>query len=185
MPVHAGSHPEKTIPPDELITLVIPFRSADAMQLKNDLAPLIDTSQADFTANASSNTLIITDTAANVRRIVEIVSALDSHLIDAAEVKVFQLQYASASGAAKLINDLFGDQGRSRNQQQQGGFGFPFFRGFGGSTSGGGGFPGFGGGGGDRGGGGGGDRGQGQQARRTVNVNASSDDRTNTVVVTG
>src|SRR5206468_12016312 len=100
--------------------------------------------------------------------IVQIVAALDGHLVGSAEVKVFQLQYASASAAAKLINDLFGDQrARSGQQQQQpGGFFSNFFRppGFGGS---------------DRGGGGGGDRGgQNQnQGRQVVPVNASADDR--------
>ncbi len=108
IPVHSGADPSKIADTDELITQVIPLRQADAMQLKNDLAPLINTTQADFTANASSNSLILTDTSANVKRIVEIVSALDNHLVDSAEVKVFQLQYANASNAAKLINDLFG-----------------------------------------------------------------------------
>jgi general secretion pathway protein D len=206
IPVRTGSDPTKIEATDELITQVIPLRYADAQQLKTDLAPLIDTSQADFTSNASSNALVMTDTSANIKRLVEIVNALDTHLADSASVLVKQLQYASAANAARLINDLFGANAAARNRVGQqgvgGGGGFPGFGGFGGGGGpgggfggfggfgggGAGGFGGFGGGGGGRfgqgGGGGGGGRNQ-QAARQSVPINASSDDRTNTVVVTG
>jgi general secretion pathway protein D len=172
IPVHIGSDPTKIDPTDELITQVIPLRQADATQLKNDLAPLVN--PAGFTANASSNALVVTDTAANIRRLVEIVSALDNNLVAASEVIVVQLNYASASGTAKLINDLFGDDASRNRNQQQGGFGggFPFFRGFGG-------------GGGGPGGQGGGGQNPNQPSRQQVKINASADDRTNTIVVTG
>jgi len=185
IPVHTGSDPSKIAETDEMITQVIPLRSVDAMQLKNDLAPLIDPSQTGFTANASSNSLVITDTSANIHRIAEIVSAMDASQAGSAEVKVFQLQYASASSAAKLVNDLFGDQAQanSRGSSQSSRFG-GFSRFFGG----GGGPPGFGGFGGssDRGGRReGGANGQNGESREQIKTNASSDDRTNTVVVVG
>src|SRR5204862_1982948 len=137
-------------------------------------------SEADFSANASSNSLLITDTAANIRRIVQIVSALDTHLADALDYRVLQLQYASATTTANLINQLFGDQNQ-RNRNQGGGGGNPFFGGFGGFGGGGFGGGGFGGGGrgggggNGGGGGGGGNRGQGNQdqnARQTARANA-------------
>src|SRR5205814_2540032 len=127
-----------------------------AMQLKNDLAPLVNTTDADFSANASSNTLIITDTKANIKRVVEIVHNLDTSVADmAAEVKVVQLQYANAASTARLITDVFGDQNVGRNGQGQGGGGNnPFRRFFGGGGGGGGGGGAVGGGGGGGGGGG-------------------------------
>jgi general secretion pathway protein D len=185
IPVRTGSDPAKIANTDELITQVIPLRQADAVQLRQDLAPMIST-EADFTANQSSNALVITDTSANIKRVVEIVSALDGHLADSASVLVKQLKYSSATNAAKLIDDLFGDQaqagGRSGRNQQQG----PTFGGFFGG-GGGGGFPGFGGfnRGGQGGQGGGGSSNQNQSGRQAVRVNASADDRTNIVVVTG
>ena len=106
IPVRWGSDPEKIDPSDELITQVVPIRFADAVQLKQDLAALIGI-EADLSANASSNSLILTDSAANVRRIVQIISILDTHLADSSEVKVFQLKYAGASAAARLINEVF------------------------------------------------------------------------------
>src|SRR5687768_6879311 len=108
IPVRSGNKPEDIEPTDELITQVIPMRHADAVQLKEDLQPLVNP-EADFTANASSNALVMTDTAANVRRIVEIIAALDTTLADSVEVKVFQLDYADATNAADLINEVFGN----------------------------------------------------------------------------
>lgn len=168
IPVRNGSDPEQIAITDELITQVIPLRYASATQLKQDLTPLISP-DADFTANQSSNALVITDTSANIRRVVEIVQALDTHLADASDVKVFQLKYAVASTTAKMVNDLFKDGAGTSGGAA--------------STAGG------------RGGAGGRtppwmqQQPQQQQASSAglsvSKVNATSDDRTNTVVVTG
>ena len=170
IPVRSGSDPAEIEPTDELITQVIPLRHADARQLLEDLRPLVN-ENADFTANASSNALVMTDTSANVRRVVEIIAALDTSLAGSVEVKVFQLEYADASEAATLINEVFGDLEVG---------------------------PGGEGGGGDNGDGRG--RGDpredfrrrmqqmmegGGQGARGSNVNAAADTRTNSVVVTG
>ena len=174
--VRTGSDPDKIAMTDELITQVIPLRYADATQLKTDLTPLINP-EADFTANASSNALVITDTSANVRRVVQIVAALDAHLIDAVDVKVFQLQYAGASSVAKLINDVFANQDQFTGPGGQTGAQQPGGRGEAGRDAGG---P-----------GGGFERfrqfitSQQPQGKTGSKVNASPDDRTNTVVVTG
>lgn len=170
IPVRSGNDPEKIAKTDELITQVIPLRFADATQLKTDLGPLIS-SEADFTANASANALVITDTSANIRRVVEIVAALDTNLGSAVDVKVFQLKFANATTAARLINEVFGNLDATRPQQNQGGNN-----------------P-----------GGGGDDGPGgrfrrfmeqaarnnQQNSRTGKVSAGADERTNSIIVTG
>lgn len=108
IPVQTGSNPEAIEPTDQLITQVIPLRYADASQLRQDLQPLINP-DADFTANASANALVITDTAANVRRVVQIINALDTSMAEAVSVRVFQLKYADATSTAELINNVFGD----------------------------------------------------------------------------
>jgi hypothetical protein len=123
IPVHTGGDPQKIAISDEIITQVIPVRYANATQLKNDLAPLIPT-YADLSSNASTNTLILTDTSANVRRIVEIIAALDTSLSSVTTVKVFTLQYANASNAARLITEVFKPDtpatGQAGRPQQQG-----------------------------------------------------------------
>ena len=189
LPVRSGSDPEKIELSDQLVTQVIPIRSADAVLLKRDLATLIP-SYADLSSNAATNTLILTDTQTNVRRFVEIVNALDTQTATVSEVRVYQLKYANAANAARLINDLF----RTDQQGQPGGSSpFGAVRQF---MFGGGGGP-FGGGFGER-----GPRGEsGESGRRDDHgresqaniggrqqqqkVTASSDDRTNTLVVSG
>jgi len=161
VPVRSGNDPKAIEPSDRLVTQVIPLRFVDAVKLKQDIASLVP-SYADLSANASSNALILTDTEANVRRIVEIVSALDTHLAAVADVKVFQLKYANATSAAKLINDIFKEE--TATQQQAGGpfGGFRRFQMPGGqpATS-------------------------TEETPRSQKITAAADDRTNTVVVSG
>ncbi|HUB27052.1 MAG TPA: secretin N-terminal domain-containing protein, partial [Tepidisphaeraceae bacterium] len=187
IPVHFGADPEQIPDTDELITQVIPVKSVDAVKLRQDLTPLIDT-DADVSSNGGSNTIIITDTSARIRRLVQIIYNLDKR--DSLEngIRVRKLTYADATEAAKLILDIFkpedqtqqGQNGGNNNNQGPA----QFFRNFGGAGGGGGGF-------GGRGGGGGGGQGGGQgansgsEAGQTGHVEASSDSRTNTVVVTG
>src|SRR5206468_3714486 len=61
IPVQKGNDPKAIAETDEVITQVIPVRFADAVQLKKDLSPLVP-GYADLSANASTNTLILTDT---------------------------------------------------------------------------------------------------------------------------
>jgi general secretion pathway protein D len=177
IPVRTGNDPAQIAATDELITQVIPLRFADATQLKTDLQPLVNP-DADFASNASSNALVITDTSANVRRVVEIVKSLDTSMAASIDVKVVQLKYATASTAATLINSVFGSLDTARPTGEGGAnpqrAGQP------------------GGGGGD----GGGNRDafrrfiqqqQQQQAggARSGKITAAADDRTNSVVITG
>jgi len=159
LPVRSGSDPEAIVPSDAFVTQVIPLRFIDAAKLKQDIATLIP-AYADLSANAGSNSLILTDTEANIRRIVEIVKALDSRPSTVADIKVFQLQYANATTVAKLINDVFKQD--TTTQQQASPFeAFRRFRGPGGEQS----------------------SSSTDDSGRKEKVTASADDRTNTVVV--
>ncbi len=170
IPVHVGADPELIEPSDELVTWVIPLKTLDSVKLKTDLQPLVST-DADLAANAASNSIILTDTMANIRRVVEIIHGLDQREATENTIRVKQLKYADATAAAKLISDIFktDSQGSSSNLPPQA----AFFRQFG-RGGGGGGFPGGGGG------------GQPQEEKgNTGKVIASADARTNTIVVTG
>ncbi len=113
IPVRAGNIPELIPRTDEMVTQVIQLKHADCSQLANDIAPLLP-SYAVLAANVRTNSLILTDTSANIRRITEIVRALDESMVNAVDVRVFPLEFADARDAAQLINELFGDQGRGR-----------------------------------------------------------------------
>jgi len=179
IPVKFGADPAEIEDTDELVTQVVPVRFVDAVKLKQDLTPLIGP-DADVSSNAGSNSLIITDSSANIKHVVEIVAKLDQHQATAAEIKVFHLEYANSTAAAKLIMDIFKTEDQDQSGRSRGsssGFSSLISSRF----FGGGGPPGFGGpGGSDRSRGG---RGEESDTNRTAKVNASADERTNTVVV--
>jgi type II secretory pathway component GspD/PulD (secretin) len=166
IPVMPGSNPESIPKTDEMVTQIIPVRYANVAQLLKDLEPL-KPAYATLTANDSANALVLTDTRANVRRMVEIVNALDTSVSSVSTVRVFPLKYADAKDLAAAVKELFT---APTNGQQQGNNARQFFRGFGGGGPGGGG-----------GQGGGGDS---TAAQRVVpHVSAVADDRSNSLVV--
>jgi len=118
IPVHSGSDPDKIIAGDEVVTHIIPIRYVDATKLKDNLAPLIP-EYAELSANQASNSLILTDTTANIKRMVQIVQSLDTQMAAIAEVRVFHLVYAEAENTADLINEVFKEKTQSTTADQQ------------------------------------------------------------------
>lgn len=174
VPVTMGNDPDQIVEGDNVITHIIPIRYADAVKLKEDIASLVS-EYAVISSNEASNSLIITDTAANIKRLVKIVKALDTQMATVADVKVFLLKYADAENTADLINNVFEQESqssRSSDRQQQN----PFMRMMGGP-------------------GGGGPGGMGNRnstsqdtatgAAANISVVADADERTNAVVVRG
>ncbi|MCX7723073.1 MAG: hypothetical protein N2379_08470 [Verrucomicrobiae bacterium] len=106
IPVRRGYEPESIPKTDEIVTQIIPVRFINAVQLAKDLQPLIP-SQATITANQGGNAIVITDTQANIRRIAEIIKALDTSVASVSAVRVFALRYADAKTLASIIRDVF------------------------------------------------------------------------------
>ncbi len=173
IPVKSGNIPSEIPKNAEIVTQIIPVRSLNATQLTKDLAPLLP-SDTSLTANEAGNALVMTDTQANIRRMAEIVKALDAVSSSVNSIKVFQLQYADSKTMVAVIEKLFPTQ--TTSQQGGGGQG-----GFGGGRMGM--MFGFGGG---RGGGGGGGNGATANAagsKPSAHVSAVSDDNSNTLIV--
>lgn len=106
-------------------------------------------------ANAAGNSIVMTDTQANIRHMVEIIKAIDSSAEAETEIRVFHLTHASPSDVASALSGVFPSTSSSGNNNQApvrfGGGPFGGAGGFAAMMGGGGG-----GGGGGRGGGGGG-----------------------------
>ncbi|HAK95783.1 MAG TPA: type II secretion system protein GspD [Planctomycetes bacterium] len=176
-PVRVGSDPAGIPETLDVITQVMPLRRVEARQLLQDLRALFS-EETNVAANQVANALIITDASVNIRRIAQVVWALDSADPSTASVEVFPLKYAEATDAARLVNQIFQTTATSGRSSDRGFT--PFFqRGGPGGPFGGPGGPG-----GAGGTGGTGSSGSGQAASR-IQVNASADERTNTVVVSG
>jgi general secretion pathway protein D len=178
-PVFEGYDWRKIPQTDELVTWVIPIRFADAWTLRANLQATVSP-EATFVAEPTSNSIIITDTSARIRRVAQIISLLDTSLERTKETRVFKLQYASATATAQLINNLFRVDPRQATggAVQQGGAANivnQLLGARGGAAAGRGGVAGA--------------RGTGTGAagatRSQVPVQAAADDRTNFVIVTG
>jgi general secretion pathway protein D len=168
IPVNLGSDPTSIPRTDELVTQIIPIQFVEATQLLKDLQPLVSM-QTTMTANESGNSIVITDTQANIRRVAEVIKAIDLGAEDVTEVRTFKLNYADPVEMADLLTQLFPDESRTGGQQGQGGF-RSLFRGFGG--------PGGPGGGGSSGGSG------NQRIKKRTRVITVADQRTASIVVT-
>ncbi|MDQ6986918.1 MAG: type II secretion system secretin GspD [Mariprofundaceae bacterium] len=90
---------------DELVTEVIRLKYADASQLMGILRPLVPPN-SNLSVYPRGNILLMTDSAANIRRIRQVVQLLDRN--EALGVKVFSLKHASAEKVAKTLGQLYG-----------------------------------------------------------------------------
>lgn len=88
---------------DQLVTQVIKVENVPAAQLVPILRPLVP-QQGHLAAYAATNTLIVTDRAANIDRLTEIINGIDRP--DNDEVEVVRVQHASASEVIRILQSL-------------------------------------------------------------------------------
>ncbi len=185
IPVRSGNKSEAIPKTEQMVTQVIPVVHASATQLVKDLQPLLP-DYATLTANESGNALVLTDAQSSVRRMVEIVEALDTSIQNVLTIRVFPLKFADAKELANAVKELFappatqnqGNNGNNRNNQFSNRFGAG-----GGGQGGGPGGGGPGGGGGGRGNNAGGGGGTGTGGAPNARVLAVADERTNSLLV--
>ncbi|RDH82874.1 MAG: type II secretion system protein GspD [endosymbiont of Galathealinum brachiosum] len=88
---------------DQLITKVITLDHVPAAQLVPILRPLVP-QQGHLAAYNPTNTLIVTDHAANIKRLVQIIRHIDRPESD--ELEIIPLKHASASELVRILNSL-------------------------------------------------------------------------------
>jgi general secretion pathway protein D len=125
--VQMGANAEQIGTTDAIITQVIPLQHISAAKLREELKPLVADDQANMLAVSSTNTMIITDTEANVRRLVQIVNLLDKDTSDVVDVEIYQCKYASATALITSLDKALGisEKTSGRNGQAQGQQGRP------------------------------------------------------------
>jgi general secretion pathway protein D len=89
---------------DIIVTEILPVHTLQPAQLVRDLDQLIPQG-ATVTANDAGNAIIMTAAQKDVRRIAEIISALDSSAIS--DVEVFPLAYADSKSVASELKEIF------------------------------------------------------------------------------
>jgi type II secretory pathway component GspD/PulD (secretin) len=166
LPVITGSNPETIPRKDDIVTQILPVRYVEAAKLIENLRPLLSPT-ATINANENSNAILMTDTQTNIRRIAEIIRALDTSISSISTMHVFALRYADAKDLATTLTQLFATDASSSSRQNNQGGPPGFFGGFG------------------RGGGGGNNNAQpASEARKAAaRVVAVADSQSNSVVV--
>ncbi|MGH7952749.1 MAG: secretin N-terminal domain-containing protein [Limisphaerales bacterium] len=118
IPVKVSNDPNNIPNNDEIVTQIIPIRFVDASQLVTDLSPFVSP-QATIVANKEGNSVVITDTQANIRHLVEIIEAIDSSAQGETEIRVFPLKHANPSDVADELGQIFPNNGSSGGSQSQ------------------------------------------------------------------
>lgn len=99
-----------------LITRLIQVENISVDEISKVIQKWVS-SAGDLLAYAPSNTLILTDSANNIRRIVELINELD---ISAPQQKmeIFQIQHAEASAIVEIIRELYGEEATGKSKSK-------------------------------------------------------------------
>lgn len=105
LPTIVGGEPDPNRVGDEIITQIVPVRYSSVADLGSLLRPLIS-SRGTLIAHRETNVLIVTDTASNVRRLLEIVRLVDVEIaLD--ELQIVPIRFADAADLSAILNQLF------------------------------------------------------------------------------
>jgi len=116
IPVKVDNDPKNIPKNDVIVTQIIPIRFVDAEQLMKDLSPFVS-SQATIVANTAGNSILITDTQANIRHLVEIIRAVDNSAEAETEIRVFALKHANPTDVAAELASIFPSGGSGSTAQ--------------------------------------------------------------------
>jgi len=100
--------------PDQIVTQIVPVKHVSAMQLVPILRPLMPQG-AQLIAHTASNSLVISDRAGNVERMISIIHRIDT--VSDAGVEVIPLHHASAVELARTLTQLAETKGAESAEQ--------------------------------------------------------------------
>ena len=91
---------------DRFVTRLIPLNYIDADSIVNTLKPLVSKDAA-MAAYAPTNTVILTESASNIRRLIEILESIDVETYKE-ELAVIPVEYADAGTLAEQVSEIYG-----------------------------------------------------------------------------
>jgi general secretion pathway protein D len=111
-----GTQLDPGLPGDEVLTQIVPLKFVNAVDAAGLLRPFVP-AQGAITGHRDTNLLVVTDVAANVRRLLDIVKLID---VDVAsnELQIIRLKHADAQEVAQILTQLFAS-GRFRTAAAQ------------------------------------------------------------------
>ena len=105
VPTIVGQKPDPTRIPDEIITQIVPLRYSSVADVSTLLGGLKST-RGTLIAHRETNVLIITDTASNLRRLLDIIRLVDVQ-VGQEELQIIPIRFADAADLANILNQLF------------------------------------------------------------------------------
>ncbi|MCP4007364.1 MAG: type II secretion system secretin GspD [bacterium] len=103
---------------DLFITRLLPLKYVKADAVSGTLTPLVS-KEASVIAYAPTNTLIITDTSANIRRLIGIIKQIDVASYSE-KIKVVPIEFADAGTLAGQLNEIFSGDSGNQNTTRRG-----------------------------------------------------------------
>ncbi len=91
---------------DRFVTRLIPLQYIDAEAIANTLKPLVS-KEASMVSYAPTNTIILTDSAANIRRLLGILDAIDVETYKE-NLAVLKVEHGDASTLAQQLSEIYG-----------------------------------------------------------------------------
>jgi general secretion pathway protein D len=100
-----GREMDPDVPGDQVLTQIVRLQYVSAAEAVTLLRPFVP-AQGAVSAHRDTNLLLLTDTAANIRRLLDIVRLIDVALtLD--EPQIIKIQHADAQEMAQLLSQLF------------------------------------------------------------------------------
>lgn len=93
---------------DHFVTRLIPLRYIDAESIVNTLKPLVS-KDAHMAPYSPTNTVILTESSSNIRRIIAILESIDIETYKE-ELAVISIEHADAATLADQISEIYGAQ---------------------------------------------------------------------------
>ena len=91
---------------DRFVTRLIPLRYIDAEAIANTLKPLVS-KEASMVSYAPTNTIILTDSATNIRRLLGILDAIDVETYKE-HLAVLKVHHGDAATLAQQLSEIYG-----------------------------------------------------------------------------
>ena len=110
---------EADAPNDKIVTQLIHLNYADPNEVKQLCAPLVSKSSV-VLAYAPTNMLIITDVYSNIKRLIQIIDAIDVTGIGQS-ISVIPIEYADAEEMVKIIDSVFNAPAAAGQPPRRGG----------------------------------------------------------------
>ena len=91
---------------DRFVTRLVPLRYIDAEGITQTIKPLIS-KEASLVAYAATNTIIVTDSESNIRRLLSILDAIDVESYRQ-ELSVIKVEHADATTLGEQLSEIYG-----------------------------------------------------------------------------